>query len=320
MGSVSEFSEDTALATFDKLVDEGVINYGASFPTYHTVDGFEFELRHRPSWQTKPRIPTDSSASDPKQEPFGPGSDILKSHPSQALAHLSQTHILVLNIYPSSRPHYLILTLDSFARQDTPLSAPDVRVTWDFLQSLAKPGEYYVMYNCAPASGCSRQHKHLQVARRHQQPVSGDGGERATRLWPDIGIGWREKEEEEVKVPYRYFLHRFPPTSSSSGRGLSVEYVYHYYASFLRDCRTALLGGGSEEEVCPPHNLILTSEWILMIPRRYPEEESYMELLPNGAGMMGMVSSPRRQILDRWVQEGPAKVLRMFGLPPEEKT
>ncbi|KAB5549900.1 hypothetical protein GE09DRAFT_1128248 [Coniochaeta sp. 2T2.1] len=319
MGSVSEFSEETALATFDKLVHEGVINHGASFPTYHTVGGFEFELRHRPSWQTKPRIPTDSSPSDPEQEPFGPGSDILKSHPSQVLAHLSQSHILALNIYPSSRPHYLILTLDSFARQDTPLSAPDVRVAWDFLQSLAKPEEYSVMYNCASASGCSRRHKHLQVARRHR-PMSGhgDGGERATRLWPDIGTDWGRREEK-AKVAYRYFLHRFPPTSSSGGRGLAAEYVYHYYASFLRDCRTAL-GGGSEEWWCPPHNLILTSEWILVIPRRYPRDESYLELLPNGAGMMGMVSSPRREVLDRWVQEGPAKVLGMFGLPPEEET
>ncbi|OIW22279.1 putative phosphorylase [Coniochaeta ligniaria NRRL 30616] len=306
MGSVSNITKDaeeTAIVSFDKLVSQGIINYGPSFPTYSKVDGFQFEFRLRPSWATKPRIPTDSVSSVPakQEEHFGPGSDILKSHPDQVLDHLSCTHILALNIYPSSRPHYLILTLDSFRRQDEPLDAQDIKAAWAFLHSLRNHRDNYVVYNCAPASGCSRKHKHLQVARR---PGTGtEAGETDVRFFPDVD------GEAAVKVPYRYLLHRF------AGPGIehnTAEDVHEIYLRFLAECK-GLLGSAD----CPPHNMILTSEWLLMIPRRYPEKGAYLDLLPNGAGMMGMISSPSQAVLDKWAREGPAKVLGAFGLPPE---
>lgn len=51
MGSVFDLTEDTkdteetALTCFDKLVVQGVINYGPSFPSYCNVNGFQ--VRHR---------------------------------------------------------------------------------------------------------------------------------------------------------------------------------------------------------------------------------------------------------------------------------
>ena len=128
----------------------------------------KFEFRFRPAWATKPRIPSETASPVPaaQSEMFGPASDIRRSHPDQCLGTLGGTHILALNIYPSSRPHYLILTLNSHSRQHEPLDAGDINVAWAMLHSLRDPGDYYVMYNCGEESGCSRQHKHMQVTKR----------------------------------------------------------------------------------------------------------------------------------------------------------
>lgn len=51
MGSVFDVTKDakdteeTALAFFDKLVIQGIINYGPSFPSYCKVDGFQVRRR-----------------------------------------------------------------------------------------------------------------------------------------------------------------------------------------------------------------------------------------------------------------------------------
>jgi hypothetical protein len=41
MGSVSAFDEDTSIAKFDKLLQEGIIHHGPSSATYCNVDGFD---------------------------------------------------------------------------------------------------------------------------------------------------------------------------------------------------------------------------------------------------------------------------------------
>jgi ATP adenylyltransferase len=178
-----------------------------------------------------------------------------------------------------------------------------MKAAWAFLHSLRNPRDNYVVYNCAPASGCSRKHKHMQVAKR---PGTGtEVGNTCVRFFPDV------KGEIDVKVPYKYFLHRFAGTGTEHN---TTENVYQIYRQFLKDCEVLL---GSAD--CPPHNMILTSEWLLIIPRRYPENEAYMDLLPNAAGMMGLISSPGQAILDKWLSEGPAKVLGAFGLPPDSQ-
>jgi ATP adenylyltransferase len=162
------------------------------------------------------------------------------------------------------------------------------------------------MFNCAPESGCSRQHKHMQVLKRPRAAEQGTT-ETGFRFFPDVGGG----SDEKPNVPYKYFLHRFARPGIENNTAADV---YRVYGDFLDRSRAAL---GSARS---PHNVILTTEWLLVIPRRYPENEAYMKLLPNGAGMMGMVSASEQEVIDEWMAEGPAKVLGAFGLPPDTET
>ena len=111
-------------------------------------------------------------------------------------------------------------------------------------------------------------------------------------------------------MPYRYFLHRF-----AGHDVVDSDSVYRIYRSFLEGCGAS--SSFRSTDWAPSHNLILTSGWLLVIPRRYPGNEAYTELLPNGAGMMGTVSARDQRIVDKWMAEGPARVLAAFGLPPD---
>jgi ATP adenylyltransferase/5',5'''-P-1,P-4-tetraphosphate phosphorylase II len=239
------------------------------------------------------------------KEFFGEGSDIRKSHPDQVLGNLSDTHILALNIFPSSRPHYLLLTMNPRRRQDEVLDSQDIKFAWTLLHSVNNDGDYYVMYNCGPESGCSREHKHMQASKRPGAEGT-EAGETGFRFFPDV-----DGDEARAKVPYKYFLHLFAKPGMKHN---TADDVYEVYRDLLHKCRSAL---GS---VHCPHNLILTREWLLVIPRRYPENGKYMELLPNGAGMMGMVTAAEQEKIDEWMSEGPATVLGAFGLPPDSET
>lgn len=213
-------------------------------------------------------------------------------------------------MHPLSRPSYLLLSADSSRRQDEPLDFEDIYSAWHLFCRLRNPDDYYIMYNCAPEAGCSRQHKHIQILRR----PSAEGG--GFRFFPDVddfsevddSSDADDDDGDKCKVPYRYFLHRFPLPET-----VSEVAVDSFYRECVAACRRQL--GVGENDTCP-HNLILTSDWLLVIPRRKPEDPAYMPLLPNGAGMMGMVSLADREIRDKWMSAGPAKVLAAFGLPP----
>lgn len=148
------------------------------------------------------------------------------------------------------------------------------------------------MYNCTTEAGCSRRHKHLQIL---PKPTGG------MQLWPDT-----LPPGQEANVPYRSFLLWIPTDATAS-------VVYDFYRASMGACRRAL--GRGTDDGCP-HNVILTTEWILVIPRQCRVDARYRDLLPNGSGMMGLVNVAREDKVGRWLEgEGPGKILAAFGIP-----
>ncbi|KAF6804048.1 tetraphosphate phosphorylase 2 (ATP adenylyltransferase) [Colletotrichum musicola] len=291
---MASLDEKEIEATFDKLVELGIIRYNHSAAIPLTDNGFQFEFRVCPAFKGKPftlenKVPT-SSNSEP--ETFGPTSDINKSHPDQIIGYINGTHILALNIYPVYRPQFLVLTVDSSLSQDDPLSLEDIAAAWSALKQFESP--MFVIYNCTTRGGCSRRHKHLQVIPRPQPP----NNEQGFRLFPDV-------EEGGVRVPFVHFLNRF----EAGGRQTSPEEIHRTYCDLLGRCRQVL---GVSENVPCPHNVVMVKEWILVIPRR---ASIYKGLMVNTTGMLGMPALPDPRPLDVWRLEGPAKVLGEFGVP-----
>ncbi len=98
--------------------------------------------------------------------------------------------------------------------------------------------------------------------------------------------------------------------------GLSYHHVFHTLSDnvdgqMLFDIYTKLLeylnlGQGSA------HNMILTKQWMLVIPRTKGRVE-YM--FANASGMIGLIWCAYEPQYNLWLQYGPMRALREMGVP-----
>ncbi|RDL41005.1 uncharacterized protein BP5553_00984 [Venustampulla echinocandica] len=299
MGVGIDVSDENIHGRFDKLAKIGIIKYGPSTVIPIVDRNFPLEFRIYPTSSQKPLTVNDSVAShshldDGEPEKLGPGSDIYRSHPDQILGIINGTHILALNIYPVFRPQYLLLTCDSYRLQDEPLDLHDIKAVWEFLNVTTET--YYAMYNCAEQSGCSRKHKHMQIL---PKPEAINPDAEAFRFFPDV-------RDRQIQVPYVYFLHYFYPLRK--GQPMDSEAVFATYSNLLRQYRTML--GIAEHATCA-HNVLLTKEWIIVIPRR---KGNYKGIMANATAMMGQPTVSSQELFKIWTDEGPVKCLGEFGI------
>ncbi|KAI9698519.1 MAG: hypothetical protein M1836_004100 [Candelina mexicana] len=299
-----------ALAHFDAAVADSNITYSPTTPITHTDNNFKFQFLICPQILHKPQLPADSSPTET------PKSDISQP-PSLHITDLPPAHTLKLNAYPILRPSYLLLTTSSLRRQSSPLSLADITVARTTLTSLSpvpsrennesdseeeeeeEGRDYMVMYNSGREAGCSRFHKHMQILPRPSVA--------SFPLFPD------RPPEDPVNVPYIYELIRHPPSPSSSSNTLSQ--IFTSYISSLNHFR-ALLGIRCEDQPVP-HNVLMTQEWTVVIPRRRAQAGG---LSANAAGMMGLVWVGTEGEMERWKREGAWRVLGELGLESERKT
>ncbi|KAF2835312.1 putative phosphorylase [Patellaria atrata CBS 101060] len=291
---------DSILLKFDSLAAQGVINYSPP-NILHLVDGgypFEFRISHsllgKPQAEEELKSPekTLPDAVDSRPVCFGPGSDIANSHPDLLITTVRDTHLLVINKFPLFRPHLLLLTADSYRRQHEPLSLQDIDAAWTVLNSLKSP--HYAMFNCTVVAGASRDHKHLHIIPM-PDPKSG------FCFFPDTD------QVKPENVPFRYSLKYF--SEQHSEKTITASDLFEVYEGLLKQTRE-LLGLLDENPICS-HNVMLTKEWIISIPRRNIQ---YHGATANTAGMMGSVWLMKETQLDHLKELGPSIMLSQLGL------
>lgn len=199
------------------------------------------------------------------------------------LANVNDTHLLVANLYCVFRPQLLLLTKDTYRRQYEPLDADDLGAAQAVLVSAKYL--YYAMFNCCAMAGASREHKHMHIL-----PLEDDS--------QPAGMPSLEKRIETF--PFQSF--RSPVESSDP------EELVRVYNTLFANTRKAL--GLSAGVVCP-HNVILTQEWLMLIPR---QSNDFHGITSNGAGMIGSVWLQNEAQLKKWTQFGPKKVLSHLGV------
>ncbi|KAK3079460.1 hypothetical protein LTS18_004806 [Coniosporium uncinatum] len=295
-------NEKELASTFDKLVEAGDLLYGPSTVVHLEDNHFPFEFRICPALQSKPLKPTDDtpddtpSASDDElsydpDATFGPGSDIKRGPAAFLIETLSSTHHLIFNKFCVFRPQYMLITADSYRRQEEALDLEDLTASWKALNALPSP--HFLFYNCTPQAGNSREHKHMQLA-PFALPDSG-----AFELFPDMA--------EQPEAPFVFFLQRFQGLFEF----VSGKKLLNVYRTMLYKAREALEMSAEAETV--PHNVILTKQWFMVIPRR--KADVGVKPAVNAAGMLGMVWCEEDEQLEQWKTHGPAKVLMEAGVP-----
>ncbi|KAF2659405.1 hypothetical protein K491DRAFT_583047, partial [Lophiostoma macrostomum CBS 122681] len=282
-------SQSKILSSFDTLVSQDKIIYDSNqTPTpYSSPSPFHALFIITSTFQQKPSKPSDSLAAE-EQEDLAPGSDI--NIAGLEITDVGERHVLAFNKFPSFRPHLLLLTEDGHVRQQEDLSQADVGALWD--------RQWVGIFNCGKEGGCSRVHKHMQIF-----PLPDRKARDKWTLFPSTDPD--AAASKDIRVPFRYFIYRFARDRSRDG---DSSEAYQAYVKMLRDSREVLGLGG--DQYCP-HNVVMTRDWMVVIPRRRGQVGG---LGVNAASMMGLATVKDEEEFGKWKSAGVERVLEEAGV------
>jgi ATP adenylyltransferase len=209
------------------------------------------------------------------------------------------------------------------------LDRHDFGAAYDVLCDLpvtpARPGPgWAVIFNGGVLAGSSVGWKHLQVLPREAGAgVAGPGEAKGKGKGLLDVLSERLRGEDEgvivhiLGVPFKHAACRVPADLAASpacvveGNGADPSAPGVRLEALYQRLRANL---GYVEG---PHNVLLTDDVLLVIPRRkaWMKEEG---IAANAAGMVGMVWCWSDDQFDTFVRIGPMKVLEEFGVPWDE--
>lgn len=192
-----------------------------------------------------------SSATQKQDKDFDP---FLHPEPDLFVTHLSGTHSCLLNKFNVVDHHLLVVTRE-FEEQLNLLNSKDFAALWQCMRAI----DGLAFYNAGAQAGASQRHKHLQLIPFPLMP-NGENLPIATaiqqaELIGDIAIA--------ASFEFQHAIAPLPPFSdlcqlSDTEAGAALETQYHQLLHHLR------LTANAEP---PSYNLLITREWMMVIPR-----------------------------------------------------
>lgn len=213
------------------------------------------------------------------------------------VADISGSHIAVLNKFNVLEHHLLIITRE-FEDQESLLTVKDFEALWACLNEYDGLG----FYNGGEAAGASQRHKHLQLV---PLPLAPKGPR--IPIEPLLG-GARFKGELGV-VPGFPFLHVFArfDMEVSSTRYPRAERNFALYCKMLRHVGLKAPSAGRRERQSGPYCLIVTREWMLLVPR---SKEFFEDISINSLGYAGALLVRNEEQLEVLKRRGPMSALK----------
>ncbi len=255
-------------------------------------DDLTFVVRAVSSLQRKRRhqsAANDSAAPRPVN-PFLPYEQAL------FVADVSTQHVALLNKF-NVIDHHLLLITREFEHQETVLTFADFAALWSCLQEYPALG----FYNGGAVAGASQPHKHLQLVPLPlcEMPSGIPFGEPLARA--------AQRGDRTTPLP---FPHSFRALNDIRDRP-AVEAGYVLEQRYLELLAALQLGPvhhhGDERRQRGPYNLLITTEWMLAVPRT---REHFHDISLNAlafAGSLFVRTDEQLRLLER---EGPINALR----------
>lgn len=208
------------------------------------------------------------------------------------VADLSDTHVCILNKY-NVVPHHLLIITRDFEEQESWLTIEDFEALWTTLAEV----DGLAFYNGGKTAGASQRHKHLQLAPFPLVPNSV-----SIPIEPAILSSVCQNSIE--RLPTFPFLHGFVKLDPACLNSPSEA------ARITLDCYKALFGSVGlafeGDRQTGAYNLLITREWMLLVPR---SQESFESIAINSLGFAGALLVRDRQQLELLRQQSPMKIL-----------
>ncbi len=227
-----------------------------------------------------------------------PVNPFLPYDPHLFVADLTPSHLCLLNKFNVVDHHILIITR-VFETQTSWLNANDFFALWLCLREMSG----LAFYNGGAAAGASQPHKHLQLI-----PLT----EAEIPITPVLATA--QYQEAIGLIPNFPFVHGLvrlglAPTIAPEQ---AVQRLLVAYETLLKavGLHPGELQLGAEQTGA--YNLLLTREWMLLVPR---SQESYATIAVNALGFAGALLVKDKAQLEHLKQVQIFTVLQQVGLP-----
>jgi len=215
---------------------------------------------------------------------------------------ISETHLCLLNKFNVVDYHLLIITR-AFEEQESLLTQLDFEAMWACLAEI----DGLVFYNAGKAAGASQRHKHLQLI---PLPLDQEG----LRI-PIEPVVTKAQFSGFVGIipqfPFKHGLVRFDASWVKSHLEAAVATLDSYHIlleslDLLKDIEV------SDIKQSHPYNLLVTREWMLIIPR---SQECFESISVNSLGFSGALLVRNHQQMELLKAYCPITVLQGVAIP-----
>jgi ATP adenylyltransferase len=208
------------------------------------------------------------------------------------VADISNTHVCILNKFNVVDYHFLIITR-AFEPQESLLTLEDFTAMWACLSEF----DGLVFYNGGKLAGASQPHKHLQIVPFAETDIPISPLVKAVKLENDLGT-----------IPEFPFLHAF----TKINLGESAEITCKKYHTLLQTLGIKPLENHKQSGA---YNLLITREWMLIVPRQFEEFES---ISVNSLGFAGALLVKNQQQMRLLKNISPIKLLSNVAFPKQQ--
>ncbi len=218
------------------------------------------------------------------------------------VADISRTHLAVLNKFNVVEHHLLIITRE-YEDQETLLTVRDFEALCACLMEYRSLG----FYNGGEAAGASQRHKHLQIV---PLPLAPEGP--ALPVEPLLTAAeFRDGIGTVGGFPFIHALARIKADVFQSSAH-AAEKTFALYCAMLRHVGLRAPGGDRPEVQSGPYCLLLTRDWMLLLPR---SREFFDGISVNSLGFAGALLVRNREQVGVLREYGPMNVLKAVAVP-----
>ncbi len=239
---------------------------------------------------------------DEQQRKAGPSSarasnPFLPYDPDLFVADISDTHLVLLNKFNVIDHHVLIVTR-RFELQQALLNLADFCALFACMTQFESLG----FYNGGPEAGASQPHKHLQIA-----PLPLDDSAPELPIEPLIAAA--RMDGSVGTVPGLAFAHAFvglDPALATRPLELARS-AFERYMSLLTAAGLHAVDVDGEPLQSAPYNLLVTTRWMMLVPRCAERSEG---ISINALGFAGSLFVRDETQMDTIRKLGPMSVLQ----------